>query len=127
MMNGEYDKVASLYSKAIPTFTTFSVFSFTDLIRYAIITGIMYLNRPEIKQYLVHVSDVEIALFDLPVLRQLLSAFDECRYHAFFVALLELEHILLNDPYLRTYATAIIGRLRLRAYQQFLDSFKWWE
>ena len=39
MMNGDYEKVANLYAKAIPTFTTFSVFSFNDLIRYAIVTG----------------------------------------------------------------------------------------
>lgn len=125
MMNGEYEKVASLFSKAIPTFTTFSVFRFTDLVRYAIITSIMYLQRAEIKQYLVAVSDVEIALFEIPVLKQLLMAFDECRYHAFFKALLDLEPILLADPYLRSYSSTIISRLRLRAYQQFLDSFKW--
>ena len=124
-MNGEYEKVASLFSKAIPTFTTFSVFRFTDLVRYAIITSIMYLQRAEIKQYLVAVSDVEIALFEIPVLKQLLMAFDECRYHEFFKALLDLEPILLADPYLRSYCSTIISRLRLRAYQQFLDSFKW--
>ena len=126
MMNGDYEKVANLYAKAIPTFTTFSVFSFNDLIRYAIVTGIMHLSRSSIKQYLVSVSDVEIALFEMPVLKQLLYSFDECRYHDFFLSLLDLEGILLSDPYLRPNASKIIGVLRLKAYQQFLDSFKWY-
>lgn len=125
MMNGDYEKVASLYPKTIPTFTTFSVFSFNELVHYAVITGIMYLSRSDIKKYLVSVSDVEIALLDMPVLRQLLSSFDECRYHDFFVSLLNLESILLTDPYLRNNASSIIGTLRLKAYQQYLDSFKW--
>ena len=125
MLSGEYEKVALLYCKSIPTFTTFSVFSFNNLVQYAIITGIMYLSRPEIKTYLTSISDVEMVLLEMPILKRLLYSFDECRYHEFFLSLLDLEGVLLSDPYLRQKSSFIIELLRLKAYQQFLDSFKW--
>ena len=37
---------------------------------------------------------------------------------------LELEPILKEDPYLRKHTSRLIEALRLKAYQQFLDSFK---
>ena len=63
--------------------------------------------------------------YSLPTLQKLLSSFDECRYRDFFLALLDLEPILKQDPYLLPSTSLIIGELRLKAYQQFLDSFKW--
>ena len=127
MLSKDFAKVAELYCSSIPTFTSFSVFPFTDLVKYATISGIMYLPRAEVKQRLVQVSDVELALREMPVLAGLLHSFDNCQYHTFFECLLQLEGVLALDPYLRQHAATIIGVLRLRAYQQFLDSFKWWE
>ncbi|KNB41500.1 26S proteasome non-ATPase regulatory subunit 6 [Blastocystis sp. subtype 4] len=101
MIEKDFAKVAELYSTAVPTFTSFSVFSFNDLVKYAVITGIMYLPRPVLKSRLVSQSDVEIALMEMPTLQSLLLSFDECRYHDFFVSLLQLEGILKSDPYLR--------------------------
>lgn len=124
MIDGDFAKVAELYSTAIPTFTSFSVFPFNDLVKYAVITGIIHLSRPTLKSRLVEQSDVEMTLLEMPSLRSLLMSFDECRYHDFFVALLELEPILKEDPYLRKHTTRLIEALRLKAYQQFLDSFK---
>ena len=124
MIDGDFAKVAELYSTAIPTFTSFSVFPFNDLVKYAVITGIIHLSRPTLKSRLVEQSDVEMALLEMPSLRSLLMSFDECRYHDFFVALLELEPILKEDPYLRKHTSQLIEALRLKAYQQFLDSFK---
>ena len=69
---------------------------------------------------------MEMALLEMPVLKQLLAAYDECRYHAFFESLLQLEGELKSDPYLRQHSSFIIGNLRLKAYQQFLDSYKRW-
>ena len=124
MIEKDFAKVAELYSTAVPTFTSFSVLSFNDLVKYAVITGIMYLPRPVLKSRLVSQSDVEIALMEMPTLQSLLLSFDECRYHDFFVSLLQLEGILKSDPYLRGSVSLIIDVLRLKAYQQFLDSFK---
>lgn len=124
MISKDFAKVADLYTKAIPTFTSFSVFSLNDLVKYAVISAIMCLPRSAIKKYLVEVSDVEIALLEMPVLQRLLRSFDECLYHEFFQSLLQLEEILKKDPYVRPHAAFVIGVLRLRAYQQFLDSFK---
>lgn len=127
MISKDFAKVADLYTKAIPTFTSFSVFSLNDLVKYAVISAIMCLPRSAIKKYLVEVSDVEIALLEMPVLQRLLRSFDECLYHEFFQSLLQLEGILKKDPYVRPHAAFVIGVLRLRAYLQFLDSFKWRE
>lgn len=124
MIAKDFAKVADLYTKAIPTFTSFSVFSLNDLVKYAIVSAIMYLPRRDIKKYLVEVSDVEMALLEMPVLKQLLASYDECRYHVFFESLLQLEGVLKSDPYLRQHSSFIIGNLRLKAYQQFLDSYK---
>lgn len=65
MIEKDFAKVAELYSTAVPTFTSFSVFSFNDLVKYAVITGIMYLPRPVLKSRLVSQSDVEIALMEM--------------------------------------------------------------
>lgn len=127
MISKDFAKVADLYTKAIPTFTTFSVFSLNDLVKYAVISAIMCLPRSSIKKYLVEVSDVEIVLLEMPVFQRLLKSFDECLYHEFFQSLLQLEMLLKKDPYIRQHASFVIGVLRLRAYQQFLDSFKWRE
>ena len=56
MIEKDFAKVAELYSTAVPTFTSFSVFSFNDLVKYAVITGIMYLPRPVLKSRLVSQS-----------------------------------------------------------------------
>lgn len=78
MIDGDFAKVAELYSTAIPTFTSFSVFPFNDLVKYAVITGIIHLSRPTLKSRLVEQSDVEMTLLEMPSLRSLLMSFDEC-------------------------------------------------
>lgn len=127
MLSKDFTKVAELYCATIPTFTSFSVFSFNDFVKYAVISSIMTQSRSNIKRDLVNSSDVEMSLLEMPTLRQLLSSFDECRYRDFFLALLDLEPILKQDPYLLPSVSLIIGELRLKAYQQFLDSFKWYD
>lgn len=125
MMNDrDFARVAELYAKAIPTFSAFSVFSLNDLVKYATIIGIMHLSRPDLKSYLVEQSDVEIALMDMPVLHTLLHSFHDCNYSQLFLSLLDLESILKEDPYLHKSLSLIIEKLRLKAYQQYLDSFK---
>lgn len=125
MLSKDFTKVAELYCATIPTFTSFSVFSFNDFVKYAVISSIMTQSRSNIKRDLVNSSDVEMSLLEMPTLQKLLSSFDECRYRDFFLALLDLEPILKQDPYLLPSTSLIIGELRLKAYQQFLDSFKW--
>ena len=124
MNDRDFARVAELYAKAIPTFSAFSVFSLNDLVKYATILGIMYLNRPDLKSYLVEQSDVEIALMDMPVLHTLIHSFHDCKYNQFFLCLLDLEGILKEDPYLHKSVSLIIEKMRLKAYQQYLDSFK---
>lgn len=124
MLEKDFSRVAEIYSLAIPTFTSFALFSLNDLVKYAVISGIMHLSRPHIKSRLVEQSDVEIALMDMPVIHSLLHSFHECKYNQFFISLLELESVLKEDPYLHASVSHIIERLRLKAYQQFLDSFK---
>lgn len=125
MIAKDFAKVAELYCATIPTFTSFSVFSFNDFVKYAVITSIMTQPRSSIKQNLVNSSDVEMSLLEMDTLHKLLTSFDECKYRDFFYALLDLEPILKQDPYLLSSTSLIIGELRLKAYQQFLDSFKW--
>ena len=124
MNDRDFTRVAEIYAKAIPTFSAFSVFSLHDLVKYATIIGIMHLSRPDLKTYLIDQSDVEIALMDMPVLRTLLHSFYECNYSQLFLTLLDLETILKEDPYLHMSLSLIIEKLRLKAYQQYLDSFK---
>ncbi|KAK8794609.1 hypothetical protein WA158_001590 [Blastocystis sp. Blastoise] len=115
---------ADLFMTCIPTFTSYSLFTFQTEIMYSIICCIISKSRADIKKYLIDSSDTTIVLTDIPIIKSLLYSFYECRYKDFFLALLDLEPILENDKYMSKHIHYIIRELRIQAYNQYLKSYK---
>jgi len=61
----------------------------------------------------------------LPVFKSFLSSFYECRYNEFFRALIEIMRDFIRfDVYLNHHSNYFLREIRLRAYSQFLESYR---
>lgn len=124
MYSRDLKQAALLLQEAIATFTATELFSYTNLISYAVITSVVSLDRVTLKAKVVDSPEVRTAIDQVPHLPEFLSALYECRYKEFFKAFAEVITLVKCDPYLATHVRYFVREVRVRAYSQFLESYK---
>lgn len=83
-------KFAQATPLLIDTLTTFSELGFIpfkDCVKYAIISSMLTLDRPDVLQKLVKSPEVLEVIHDLPNFESYIKSFYHCRYQEFFVTL----------------------------------------
>lgn len=81
-------------------------------------------DRPALKKKVIDSPDVLSAIGDVPHLAGVLNAFYEGRYRDLFAGLTALYPSVARDRYLARHAPHWLREMRLRAYVQFLESYK---
>ena len=110
---------------SVATFTAVEVFPFARLVRYAVLSALLALPRPDLKKRVVDSPDVLSALAEAhPALPELLNALYEGRYAAFLVALADVSPDLASDRYMAPHAGYYVRALRVAAYRQYLESYR---
>ncbi|PAV67466.1 hypothetical protein WR25_19500 isoform B [Diploscapter pachys] len=122
---------AQLYLEAVPTFGSYELMSYEDLVFYAVITAIYAFDRPDLREKVIRSNEIQEQLTGggadgclIPV-REYLDAYYQCYYDRFFVQLAALESERLKfDRYLAPHYNFYSRAMRRKAYQQYLAPYK---
>jgi len=125
MVDRDFKGAAALLLEGIATFTCVELCTYEQFIYYAIVTNLLFLDRPALKKKLVDGPEVLSALGNLPpCLATMTTGLYDCEYAAFFASLVGLHESLQRDRYLARHSRFMIREYRILAYAQFLESYK---
>jgi len=119
----EFEKAAKLFLDAVPTFTSYELMSYGDLVSYTTVTAMLSLNRKSLKTDLIDGSDIQEQLYGLPIIKNYLNNFYNCQYDKFFINLAEIEQMLKADRHFSQHTQFYIREMRLAGYKQLLASY----
>uniref|UniRef100_A0A7E4W0E6 26S proteasome non-ATPase regulatory subunit 6 n=1 Tax=Panagrellus redivivus TaxID=6233 RepID=A0A7E4W0E6_PANRE len=131
MSTRDFKGAAALFLEAVPTFGSYELMSYEDLVFYTVLTTVYSLDRPELREKVIRCNEVQEQLTgggekgDLIPIRQYLDSFYNCHYDQFFVGLAQLEAQRLKfDRYVAPHYGFYSRAMRLKAYEQFLTPYK---
>ncbi|CAG2055021.1 unnamed protein product [Timema podura] len=121
----EYDKSARLLLEAVPTYESYELASFEDIVKYALLACMISLPRHELQNNLSKHGEMAQALkLKCPDHCEYFSSLYECRYADFFVSLALIEKMMRVDPLLHPHYRQYVRDMRLRAYDQLLQAYR---
>jgi 26S proteasome regulatory subunit N7 len=130
MVGRDFKKASTEFLSGLATFTSDELFSYDRFASYAILTSMVALDRVDLKSKVIDSAEV-VALLDgakpgsvLALAGRLLAALYDCRYRDFMVELLAINDLLLADRYFHRHARWFLREMRVKAYAQFLTSYK---
>merc|ERR1739848_280245 len=108
----EFQKAANLFLEAVPTFTTYELMSYEELVSYCVVTCMVTINRKKMRSDLIEGSDIQEQLYGLPEMKTYLNSFYNCQYSLFFESLATLEGFLKADRYFASHTQFYIREMR---------------
>lgn len=128
MATRNFAEAAKLLIDSLATFTSTELCLYEKVAQYAIITGVLSLDRVELKAKIVdspEILSIYSSAKELEPLLSLTNSLYTCQYNFLFQYLLETnDKILLKDKYLAIHASYFMRELRCKAYAQLLESYK---
>ena len=109
---------------ALMTFTSYELFDFKTFVFYTAIINIISVDRKTLKEKIIDNSDVLSCINEIPHLEKFLNTFYDGEYAQFFLELYYIIQRLKNDFYLSKHYNYYINEIRIKAYSQFLQSYK---
>ena len=94
--------------------------SYDTLVFYAVITGLISLDRLNLKKKILDSSEAIVSLMKQPELKDYIESFYYCRYREFFINLLKIIERVKTDPYIKNHTKYFIRETRVDVYAQFL-------
>jgi len=94
--------------------------SYDTLVFYAITTGLISLDRLNLRKKIIDSSETLVSLLKQPELKNYLESFYYFRYKEFFVNFLKILDRVKTDPYLKTHSKFFTRETRVVVYAQFL-------
>ncbi|CAB3406726.1 unnamed protein product [Caenorhabditis bovis] len=127
----DFAGAANLFLEAVPTFGSYELMTYENLIMYTVITTTFALDRPDLRSKVVECNEVQEQLTGggnngslIPV-REYLESYYDCHYDRFFIQLATLESERFKfDRYLSPHFNYYSRGMRHKAYEQFLTPYK---
>lgn len=123
-----FEDAASLLIDSLATFTSTELCTYEQVAQFAIISGILTLERVDLKSKIVsspEILSIHSSSKDLEPLINLTNSLYTCQYNTFFQHLLESNgQVFANSKYLKAHANYFMRELRSKAYAQLLESYK---
>ncbi|CAI2350633.1 unnamed protein product [Caenorhabditis sp. 36 PRJEB53466] len=127
----DFAGAANLFLEAVPTFGSYELMTYENLILYTVITTTFALERPDLRTKVIRCNEVQEQLTGgglngtlIPV-REYLESYYDCHYDRFFIQLAALESERFKfDRYLSPHFNYYSRGMRHRAYEQFLTPYK---
>ncbi|PIO63651.1 PCI domain protein [Teladorsagia circumcincta] len=127
----DFAGAADLFLEAVPTFGSYELMTYENLVFYTVVTSLFALDRPDLRTKVIKCNEIQEQLTGggangalIPV-REYLEAYYGCHYDRFFVQLAALESERFKfDRYLAPHFNYYSRGMRLRAYEQFLTPYK---
>ena len=130
MVSRDFKKASAEFLSGLATFTSDELFAYDRFCSYALVTSLVALDRVDLKSKVIDSPEV-VAVLDgvkpdspLAAAGRLIASLYECRYRDFMVELLIANDVLLADRYLNRHARWFLREMRVKAYAQFLTSYK---
>lgn len=124
----QFGEAARLLIDSLATFTLTELCSYEQVAQYAIIAGVLTLDRVDLKAKIVDLPEIlsiYLSAKDLEPLVSLTNLLYTCQYNCFLQYLVEThDRLLVTDKYLRTHASYFMREVRCKAYAQLLESYK---
>jgi 26S proteasome regulatory subunit N7 len=116
---------ANLFLDTLSTFTSEELFDYKTFIFYTIITTIVSLDRVTLNKRILDSPEIKSVIHDLGALGTLITSYYNGDYGTFFKSMVQVldEHIAL-DLAVHRHARYWAREMRVRAYAQFLESYK---
>lgn len=94
--------------------------SYEQLVFYAVTTGLISLDRLNLRKKVIDSSEAHVSLLKQPDLKAYIESFYYCKYKSFFVALLKIIEKVKTDPFLKNHSKFFTRETRVVVYSQFL-------
>jgi len=120
----DFKKASELLLESIATFSSYELVSFKTFIFTTVITSLTNLDRPTLKKKIIDCSDVVAVMPELPNVNNLLEALYKCQYRQVYPSLADVSQLILESVFVSPHANYFYRELRLRALQQFLESYR---
>ncbi|KAJ8865600.1 hypothetical protein PR048_033120 [Dryococelus australis] len=120
----EYNKAACLFLDCVPTFESYELASFEDIVWYTLLACMVALPRNELQSNFGQSGEMAHALRrKCPEFCEYFMSLYECRYGDFFVNLAQMETKMRLDPLLHPHYRHYVREMKLRAYDQLLQAY----
>ncbi|KAK5968027.1 Proteasome Regulatory Particle [Trichostrongylus colubriformis] len=127
----DFAGAADLFLEAVPTFGSYELMTYENLVFYTVVTSLFALDRPDLRTKVIKCNEIQEQLTGggaqgalIPV-REYVEAYYGCHYDRFFIQLAALESERFKfDRYLAPHFNYYSRGMRLRAYEQFLTPYK---
>lgn len=123
-----FAEAAKLLIDSLATFTSTEICSYEQVAHYAIVAGVLSLDRVDLKAKIIDLPEILSIYSSAPNLEPLVNLTNSlytCQYNCLFQYLLETnDQLLLTNKYLRQHASYFLRELRCKAYGQLLESYK---
>ncbi|KAG7663960.1 RPN7 [[Candida] subhashii] len=123
-----FSEAAKLLIDSLATFTSTELCSYEQIAHYAIVAGVISLDRVDLKEKVIDSPEILSIYSSAPELEPLLNLTNSlytCQYNYFFQYLLETyDKLLLPNKFLYKHANYFLREMRCKAYGQLLESYK---
>ena len=109
---------------AVATFTSTELCTYETFIFYTVVTAMVALGRVAFKTKVIDSPEVAAVVRESAHLQQFLHSLHECDYKGFMSSLVLLNAKVCTDRYLATHSSWLYREVRVKAYVQFLESYK---
>ncbi|XP_033355044.1 26S proteasome non-ATPase regulatory subunit 6-like [Bombus vosnesenskii] len=120
-----FPRAACLLLDCIPTFESYELLPFKEVVEYTTLSGIISLSRSELDSRFNNNGLLQQALLtEAPKYRAFFYSLYDCHYKEFFENLAWIECELRANPLLHFHYRYYVREMRLRAYCQLLQAYR---
>ncbi|KAH9587150.1 26S proteasome non-ATPase regulatory subunit 6, variant 2 [Schistosoma haematobium] len=119
----DFDTAAKNFLDAVATFTSYELMDYKTFIIYTVMSAMIALKRPDLREKVVRGSEIQEVLHGLHTVREYLMSLFDCRYADFFLSLAGVEQFMSCDRYLHLHTCYYVREMRIHALSQHLDSY----
>lgn len=128
MATRNFAEASKLLIDSLATFTSTEICSYDQVAHYAIVSGVLTLDRVNLKEKIMDSPEILSIYSSAPHLEPLINLTNSlytCQYNYFFKYLLEShDELLVNNKYLYKHSNYFLREMRCKAYGQLLESYK---
>ncbi|CAH2350702.1 26S proteasome regulatory subunit Rpn7p [[Candida] railenensis] len=128
MATRNFSEASKLLIDSLATFTSTEICSYDQVAHYAIVSGVLTLDRVNLKEKIMDSPEILSIYSSAPHLEPLINLTNSlytCQYNYFFKYLLEShDELLVSNKYLYNHSNYFLREMRCKAYGQLLESYK---
>lgn len=115
---------ATLFLDSLQTFSATELFDFKKFIFYTVITALVSVDRPTLKEKVAGSPEVLSVVLEDAKLNDFLNALIDCDHRKYTATMPDILDVLAEDRYLSVHRNYIGRELRVVSYSQFLSSYQ---